>query len=108
MEVVVKSFYDAATSTVSHVVHGAGETTCAVIDPVLDFDMRSGRTGTEAADRLLAYLGEAGLPDRRQPVRPSLRRWRGLRDRRAGGAGAGDARPYPGLRHLCHRQCCLR
>ena len=61
MEVVVKSFYDAATSTVSHVVHGAGETTCAVIDPVLDFDMRSGRTGTEAADRLLAYLGEAGL-----------------------------------------------
>ena len=61
MEVVVKSFYDAATSTVSHVVHGAGETLCAVIDPVLDFDMRSGRTGSEAADRLLAYLGEAGL-----------------------------------------------
>jgi glyoxylase-like metal-dependent hydrolase (beta-lactamase superfamily II) len=60
-KVVVQSFYDPATSTASHVVHGDNATSCAVIDPVLDFDMRSGRTATAQADRILAYLREAGL-----------------------------------------------
>jgi glyoxylase-like metal-dependent hydrolase (beta-lactamase superfamily II) len=61
MRVVVQSFYDPATSTVSHVVHGEGEAACAAIDPVLDFDVKSGRTGTAQADRLLAYLRANGL-----------------------------------------------
>jgi glyoxylase-like metal-dependent hydrolase (beta-lactamase superfamily II) len=61
VEVVVQSFYDPATSTASHVVHGGNATACAVIDPVLDFEMRSGRTATAQADRILAYLREAGL-----------------------------------------------
>jgi glyoxylase-like metal-dependent hydrolase (beta-lactamase superfamily II) len=61
MEVVVEPFYDPATSTVSYVVHGAGERACAIIDPVLDFEQRSGRTATKEADRLLAYLGKTGL-----------------------------------------------
>jgi glyoxylase-like metal-dependent hydrolase (beta-lactamase superfamily II) len=61
VKVVVQSFYDPATSTASHVVHGGKATACAVIDPVLDFDMRSGRTATAQADRILAYLREAGL-----------------------------------------------
>jgi glyoxylase-like metal-dependent hydrolase (beta-lactamase superfamily II) len=61
MEVVVQSFYDAATSTVSHVVHGAAGGACAVNDPVLAFDVRSGRTGAGPADRVLDYVGQAKL-----------------------------------------------
>lgn len=61
MPPAVQSFYDPATSTVSHVVHDGQGSPCAVIDPVLDFDMRSGRTGTGQADRILHYLREAGL-----------------------------------------------
>src|SRR5262249_7099845 len=34
---------------------------CAVIDPALAFDVRSGRTGTAPADGILAYLAEAKL-----------------------------------------------
>jgi glyoxylase-like metal-dependent hydrolase (beta-lactamase superfamily II) len=58
---VVQSFYDPATSTVSHVVHDAPGTACAIIDPVLDFDPRSGRTSMASADRLLAYLADNRL-----------------------------------------------
>ncbi|MBV9523046.1 MAG: MBL fold metallo-hydrolase, partial [Alphaproteobacteria bacterium] len=56
MGMIVQSFYDKASSTASHVVHGGDGGACAVIDPVLDFDLRSGRTATTAADRILAYL----------------------------------------------------
>lgn len=61
MTVVVQSFYDSATSSVSHAVHSGNGSACAVIDPVLDFDIRSGRTATRQADRVLAYLRETGL-----------------------------------------------
>jgi glyoxylase-like metal-dependent hydrolase (beta-lactamase superfamily II) len=59
--VIVQSFYDPATSSVSHAVHSGPGSACAVIDPVLDFDIRSGRTATRQADRILAYLRETGL-----------------------------------------------
>jgi glyoxylase-like metal-dependent hydrolase (beta-lactamase superfamily II) len=53
----VEPFYDPATSTVSYVVHGGAGSACAVVDPVRDFDQRSGRTATAQADRILAYIG---------------------------------------------------
>ncbi|MBV8651365.1 MAG: MBL fold metallo-hydrolase [Alphaproteobacteria bacterium] len=56
MEVVVQSFYDPSTSSVSHVVHSGAGSACAIIDPVLDFDIKSGRTATYQADRILDYL----------------------------------------------------
>ena len=40
----VEAFHDRATGTVSYVVHAGPGTPCAVIDPVLDFDLKSGRT----------------------------------------------------------------
>jgi glyoxylase-like metal-dependent hydrolase (beta-lactamase superfamily II) len=46
---------------VSHVVHDGAGGPCAVIDPVLDFDTRSGRTSTASADRVLLYLRERRL-----------------------------------------------
>ena len=57
----VKAFFDQQTFTVSYVVQEPEGTACAIIDSVLDFDHASGRTGTEAADQVIAYVREQGL-----------------------------------------------
>jgi glyoxylase-like metal-dependent hydrolase (beta-lactamase superfamily II) len=57
----IRSFFDKATNTVTHVVYGGLGTPCAVIDPVLDYDSRSGRTGTASIELLEAFLDEAKL-----------------------------------------------
>lgn len=49
----VLSFFDTATKSYSHIVADAEAGLCAIIDSVLDFDIKSGRTGTEGADRLI-------------------------------------------------------
>ena len=53
---VVKSFFDEATFTVSHVVHDPATKKAALIDSVLDFDQPSGRTSHASADALIAYV----------------------------------------------------
>ena len=53
---VVKSFFDEATFTVSHVVHDPSTKKAALIDSVLDFDPPSGRTSHASADALVAYV----------------------------------------------------
>jgi glyoxylase-like metal-dependent hydrolase (beta-lactamase superfamily II) len=57
----VRGFFDAATGTVSYVVWDAPTGAAAVVDPVLDYDFRSGRTHTDGADRILAFLREQDL-----------------------------------------------
>ena len=57
----IQGFFDPATWTVSYVVWEQTTRHAAVIDPVLDFDFKSGRTHTASADRLLAYAREQGL-----------------------------------------------
>ncbi len=52
----VKPFFDPATWTVSYVVVDNATNHAAIIDPVLDFDWKSGRTSTVSADQLLAYV----------------------------------------------------
>ena len=52
----VLSFFDEATKSYSYVVADERAGACAVIDSVLDFDIKSGRTGTEGADRLIAAV----------------------------------------------------
>jgi glyoxylase-like metal-dependent hydrolase (beta-lactamase superfamily II) len=60
MSLSIQSFFDATTSTFSHVVDdGAG--VCAVIDPVLGFDQRSGRTDTRPAEAVAAHVEAHGL-----------------------------------------------
>ena len=56
-----QAFFEPDTGTVSHIVweHATGQ--AAVIDPVLDYDFRSGRTSTRSADRLLAHVSSHGL-----------------------------------------------
>lgn len=57
----VKAFFDPATWTVTYVLSCQRTGMAAVIDPVLDFDFKSGRTRTHSSDAVLAYLREAGL-----------------------------------------------
>jgi glyoxylase-like metal-dependent hydrolase (beta-lactamase superfamily II) len=56
----VESFFDSATSTWSHLVLDRSTLHCALIDSVLDFDARSGRTATTQADRLVQRVRELG------------------------------------------------
>src|SRR5262247_3331724 len=52
----VLSFFDTDTKTYSYVVADEGSGVCAVIDSVLDFDIKSGRTSTKGADALIAAV----------------------------------------------------
>lgn len=52
----VQAFFDEATFTVTYVVSDPDTRRAAVIDPVLDFDVASGRTATESADAVIAYV----------------------------------------------------
>lgn len=58
---VVKSFFDEATFTATHVVHEPATRRAAVIDPVLDFDQASGRTSSANAGAVIEYLRAEGL-----------------------------------------------
>jgi glyoxylase-like metal-dependent hydrolase (beta-lactamase superfamily II) len=61
MRTTTEPFYDAATGTVSYVVSDHATRSAAVIDPVLDFEFRSGRTQTQSADRIIAHVRDSGL-----------------------------------------------
>lgn len=57
----VTAFFDEPTNTISYVVADPASKTCAVIDSLLDFDQASGRTSTESADKIIAFVREHGL-----------------------------------------------
>jgi glyoxylase-like metal-dependent hydrolase (beta-lactamase superfamily II) len=57
----VKGFFDKRTWSVQYVVSDPKTKRCAIIDPVLDYDEKSGSTGTMNADALLDYVKEQGL-----------------------------------------------
>ena len=57
----VESFFDPATWTLSHVVVDAPTRACAIVDSVLDYDPKAGRTGHASAERLVARVRELGL-----------------------------------------------
>ncbi|MCS4295620.1 glyoxylase-like metal-dependent hydrolase (beta-lactamase superfamily II) [Comamonas sp. BIGb0152] len=52
----VQAFFDAVTSTVSYVLHDVASREAAVVDPVWDFDAKSGRSSTLSAQRIVDYL----------------------------------------------------
>jgi glyoxylase-like metal-dependent hydrolase (beta-lactamase superfamily II) len=56
----VTAFHDRRTGSVQYVVADPATRTCAIIDPVHDFDEKSGQTATGNADRLLAFVRERG------------------------------------------------
>ncbi len=57
----VQPLFDETTNNATYVVSDPESAACVVIDPVLDFDSRSGRTGTEAADAVISWISEQGL-----------------------------------------------
>ena len=56
-----QAFFDPKTWTVTYVVWDPATLRAAVIDPVLDYDFKSGHTGTTSADQVLACLAEHAL-----------------------------------------------
>jgi glyoxylase-like metal-dependent hydrolase (beta-lactamase superfamily II) len=58
MQAQVQPFFDAASNTWSYVVAEPQGRHAAIIDPVLDFDAKSGRTGTASAQALLDHVRE--------------------------------------------------
>lgn len=57
----VRSFFDEATFTASHVVHDPATRVAAVIDSVMDYDPASGRTSFDNADQIALYAEAKGL-----------------------------------------------
>jgi glyoxylase-like metal-dependent hydrolase (beta-lactamase superfamily II) len=58
---IVRSFLDADSFTLTHVVSDPATGKAAIIDSVLDFDPASGRTSHASADRIVQYVLDGGL-----------------------------------------------
>ena len=56
MNPVVESFFDDVTATYTHLVFEGPGSPAIVIDPVLDYDPRSGRTRSMSADAVLGFI----------------------------------------------------
>ncbi len=52
----IQPFFDADTETYSYVISAGRGTAAAIIDPVLDYDAKSGRTSTHSADAMINYI----------------------------------------------------
>ncbi len=56
----VTGFYETRTGSVQYVAADPASGHCAIIDPVLDYDEKSGATATIQADRMLGFIAERG------------------------------------------------
>lgn len=57
----VKAFFDPQTWTYTYVVYASKGSECIVIDSVLNYDPKSGRTKTESADEVISFITESHL-----------------------------------------------
>ena len=57
----VRTFFEQATYTATHVVCEPDAKHCAIVDCVLDFDPKSGRTSTKSTDEIVTYVREHEL-----------------------------------------------
>ncbi|MBP2562039.1 glyoxylase-like metal-dependent hydrolase (beta-lactamase superfamily II) [Neorhizobium galegae] len=57
----VAAFFDPRTCSIQYVVSDPQTRACAIIDPVLDFDEKSGSTATHNADALLDHVRQQDL-----------------------------------------------
>ena len=58
---LVTAFFEPKTFSVCYVVSDPASKRCAVIDAVLDYEPRSGRTATKSADEVIGFVRGAGL-----------------------------------------------
>ncbi|MFZ6816731.1 MBL fold metallo-hydrolase [Undibacterium sp. Ji22W] len=61
MKPQIQSFFDPSTCTITYLIYDEIGGHAAVIDPVLDYDHKSGRTKTHSADQVLQDLQEKQL-----------------------------------------------
>ncbi|MBB10708.1 MAG: MBL fold metallo-hydrolase [Alcanivorax sp.] len=57
----VKAFFDNDTNTVSYVVTDPQTRRCAIVDSVLDYDPKAGRTRHDSASQIVAYVKQEAL-----------------------------------------------
>ena len=58
---IIQAFFDEPTNTVSYLVGDPDTKQAAVIDPVLDYDHKSGKANVKSADAILARAKEEGF-----------------------------------------------
>jgi glyoxylase-like metal-dependent hydrolase (beta-lactamase superfamily II) len=58
---VIDAFFDDATFTITYLVSDPAARRAAIVDPVLDYDHRSGKASTVSADKVLARAMERGV-----------------------------------------------
>lgn len=56
MSFTIKSFFDRATWTFTYVVYEQDQSPCVIIDSVLDYDPKSGRTSTHSAEMVIDFV----------------------------------------------------
>jgi glyoxylase-like metal-dependent hydrolase (beta-lactamase superfamily II) len=61
MKPIIHPFFDGATNTVTYLVADPATRRAAIIDPVLDFDPKSGRLSTASSDAVMARARAEGL-----------------------------------------------
>jgi glyoxylase-like metal-dependent hydrolase (beta-lactamase superfamily II) len=61
MKPIIGAFFDEPTNTVSYLVADPKTKRAAVIDPVLDYDHRSGKAATKSADAILEVAAAEGF-----------------------------------------------
>jgi glyoxylase-like metal-dependent hydrolase (beta-lactamase superfamily II) len=61
MNPVVKGFFDTDTRTVTYVVYEKPGASCIIIDSVLSYDPKSGRTNTKMADQVIDFIKNLDL-----------------------------------------------
>ena len=57
----VHGIFDPATWTVTYVVYEKPGSACAIIDSVMDYDPKSGRTSHQSADKVIEFVKSHGL-----------------------------------------------
>ena len=57
----VKAFFDPETWTFTYIVYAGKKSPCVVIDSVLNYDSKSGRTSTRSADEVISFIQDEEL-----------------------------------------------
>tara|TARA_R110002095_G_scaffold124610_1_gene108230 strand:- start:42 stop:740 length:699 start_codon:yes stop_codon:yes gene_type:complete len=57
----INAFFHKDTATMTYIVWCEATKKCAIIDSVLDYDPHAGRTSTQSADGVIAFIKEQGL-----------------------------------------------
>lgn len=57
----IRAFFDEATNSVSYLISDGGSGAAAVIDPLLDFELASGKVASRSVERILDTAAEQGL-----------------------------------------------